>query len=306
MTVPAKAVSQQIYRARINRVIDYISENLAEELSLKQLAAVANFSEFHFHRIFRALLNESLNEFITRLRLERAILLLRRQPAPSLTDIAVECGFNSLSNFSRTFKKHCGESPGKIDLEAFLKKSKIGQTFAHESRYYLQDFPADELNLDFQVRVVALPPLRIAYLRCFGLHLDPQKGIEAYQRLMQWANERALLTPETRIIGMSPDNPEITPLEKYRYDLCLTVGADIKSEAEFTVTTIPATSFAMHHCTGDIHQVERAWHYLFKVWLPGSGYQPAPQPAMEIFLKLPEEIGWETFDIECCVPVQPL
>jgi AraC family transcriptional regulator len=307
-SIPAvgKEASQQIYRARINRVIDYISENLAEELTLKQLAEIANFSEFHFHRVFRSLLNEPLNEFITRLRLEKSMLLLRRKPPMSLTDIAVECGFNSVSNFSRTFKKHCGASPGKIDLETFLKDSKIGQTFAHESRYYLQDFPADELTMDFPVRVVHMKPLRIAYLRCFGLHLDPQKGIAAYQRLMHWANERALLTPETLVIGMSPDNPEITPLDKYRYDLCLTVGDHIKAEGEFNVTTIPATSFAMHHCVGDIHQVERAWNYFFKVWLPMSGYQPASLPAMEIFLKLPEEIGWETFDIECCVPVQPL
>lgn len=298
--------SRQIYQARLNRVIDFISANLAEELSLKQLAAVANFSEFHFHRLFRSLVNEPLNEFITRLRVERAILLLRRQPPPSLTEIAVECGFNSLSNFSRTFKKHCGTSPGKIDIEAFLKESKIGQTFGRESRYYLQAFPADELQMDFPVRVVPFPPLRIAYIRCLGLHLNPQQGIEAYQRLMQWANENALLTPATRVIGMSPDNPEVTPLEKYRYDLCLTVGEDAKPTDDINVTTLPATSFALHHCVGDIQQVERAWHYFFKVWLPSSGYQPAPLPAMEIFLKLPEEIGWERFDLECCVPVQPL
>jgi DNA gyrase inhibitor GyrI len=160
--------------------------------------------------------------------------------------------------------------------------------------------------MDFPVRVINQPPLRIAYLRCLGLHLDPQKGIAAYQRLMQWAKARDVLTPDAMVIGMSPDNPEITPLAKYRYDLCVTVGNHIKPEGEINVTTISAMRFAMHHCTGDLHQVERAWHYFFKVWLPGSGYQPASLPAMEVFLKLPEEIGWETFDIECCVPIQPL
>jgi AraC family transcriptional regulator len=306
MNARKQEASQQIYRARINRVIDYITENLAEELPLRQLAAVANFSEFHFHRLFRALINESLNEFVTRLRLEKALRLLRRQPPPSLTEIAVECGFNSLSNFSRTFKKHCGASPGKIDIEDFLKNSKIGQTFPTESRYYLQVFPADELHADFPVRVVQIPALRVAYIRCFGLYLDGQKGIDAYQRLMAWAQAKALMTPETLVIGMAPDDPEITPLDKCRYDLCLTVDEHIKPAGEINVMTIPAATYAMHHCVGDIHQFERAWNYFFKVWLPASGYQPAPQPAMEIYLKRPEEIGWETFDIECCVPVQPL
>ena len=306
MTIPKKEASQQIYRARINRVIDFISDNLAEELSLNQLAEVANFSEFHFHRLFRALMNEPLNEFITRLRIERALQLLRQSPRPALTGIAVECGFNSLSNFSRTFKKQCGVSPGQINVEDFLKNSKIGQTFAHDSRYYLRDFPTDELGLALPVRLVPTAALRVAYIRCFGLYLDPQKGMDAYHRLMTWARAGELLTPNTWVIGMSPDNPEITPLAKCRYDLCLTVDETVKPNGEINVMTLPATTYAMHHCVGDIHKVEQAWNYLFKVWLPRSGYQPAPQPAMEIFLKLPEEIGWTSFDIECCIPVQTL
>ncbi|MBI1763494.1 MAG: AraC family transcriptional regulator [Acidobacteria bacterium] len=306
MTIPKKDASHQIYQARINRVIDHITENLAEELSLSQLAAVANFSEFHFHRVFRALMNESLNEFITRLRVEKAVRLLRYQPRYTLTDIAVECGFNSLSNFSRTFKKQCGVSPGKIELEAFLKNSKIGQTAVLDPRYYLQAFPADELGMDFPVRIVPTAALRVAYIRCFGLYLDPQKGMDAYARLMIWARANDLLKPDTLVIGMSPDNPEITPLEKCRYDLCLTVGEQVRAAGEVNITTIPATTYALHHCVGDIHKVGQAWNYFFKVWLPASGYQPADQPAMEIFLKLPEEIGWTSFDIECCVPIQAL
>jgi DNA gyrase inhibitor GyrI/AraC-like DNA-binding protein len=306
MTGLRKDVSHRIYQARINRVIDHIAENLAEDLSLRRLAAVANFSEFHFHRLFRALMNEPLNEFITRVRLEHAVRLLRRQPRPTLTEIAVDSGFNSLSNFSRTFKKHCGLSPGKIEIDAFLENSKIGQTYPLESRYYLHDFPADERELDFPVRIVPSAAMRVAYVRCFGLYLDCQKGVEAYARLMAWARDRGVLAPHALLIGMSPDDPEITPLAKCRHDFCLTVDEEVKPDGEINLTTIPATTYAMHHCVGDIHKFDQAWNYLFKVWLPASGYQPAHQPAMEIYLKRPEEIGWTTFDIECCVPVHAL
>jgi AraC family transcriptional regulator len=306
MTIPKKEASQQIYQARINRVIDHITENLAEELSLSQLAEVANFSEFHFHRIFRTLMNESLNEFITRLRIEKAVRLLRYQPRYTLTDIAVECGFNSLSNFSRTFKKQCGVSPGKIELEDFLKNSKIGQTTLPGSRYYLQEFPVNELGMDFPVRIVPMAALHIACIRCFGLYLDMQKGMDAYARLMAWARANDLLKPGTQVIGMSPDDPEITPPAKCRYDFCVTVDEAVKPVGEINVRTIPAATYAMHHCAGDIQKFDQAWNYFFKVWLPASGYQPADQPGMEIFLKLPEEIGWETFDIEGCIPIQAL
>ncbi len=298
--------SQQAYQERINRVLDYITAHLGEELSLKTLAEVAHFSEFHFHRVFRTLMGEPLNEFITRLRLERAIWRMRHTPQFDLTEIAIECGFNSLSNFSRTFKKHYDVSPGRIELEEFLKNSKIGQNSPLDPRYYLQAFPEDELQMPFPVAIQSFADLRVAYIRVFGMYLDPQKGMDAYARLMQWARAKGLHTPEARVIGMSQDDPEITPLEKCRYDLCITVDEGVKPEGEIGVMKIPACDFAVHHCEGDIQKFGQAWNYFFKVWLPASHYQPADQPAMEIYRKLPEEIGWTRFDVDCCIPVIPL
>jgi AraC family transcriptional regulator len=60
------------YLARIHRVTDYIERHLEERLTLERLAAVANFSPFHFHRVFTACVGESLYRFIHRLRLEKA------------------------------------------------------------------------------------------------------------------------------------------------------------------------------------------------------------------------------------------
>jgi DNA gyrase inhibitor GyrI/AraC-like DNA-binding protein len=303
MPVAEKITSRKEYQQRINRVLDHIYDHLGDDLSLGRLARVANFSEFHFHRIFRSLMGEPLNEFITRQRLEKALKLLRRDSKPDLTEIAVECGFNSLSNFSRTFKKHYEISPSQVEIEEFLKKSKIGQTYPIESRYYLQGFPEDELNLDFPVTIRRFDDLRLAYIRCFGLYLDPQKGMDAYARLMAWARRNGRMTPETLLIGMSPDDPEITPLEKCRYDFCLTVDPAVKADGEVCVMTLPACDFAVHYCAGELQKFDQAWNYFFKIWLPSSGYEPADRPAMEIFYSRPEEIGWERFEIDCCIPI---
>ncbi len=54
---------------------------------------------------------------------------------------------------------------------------------------------------------------------------------------------------------------------------------------------------------GDIAQEERVLHYLFHYWLPRSRYQPANLPGMEIYRQLPAESGWETFDIDCAIPI---
>src|SRR5258708_5335243 len=88
------------YTQRIDRVIDYLRGNLDRQVKLEELARVACFSEFHFHRIFGAVSGETLNTFTNRLRLEKAARLLRFSDR-GLTDIALDCGYSSSATFSR-------------------------------------------------------------------------------------------------------------------------------------------------------------------------------------------------------------
>lgn len=105
------AISRQSYIRLINKTEDYIEQHLKEPLSLKLLAKNAHLSEFHFHRIFKRYSEETVNEFVTRFKLERAAIFLCVNPRVSITTIAMEYGYNDSSSFSRTFKKHFGVSP---------------------------------------------------------------------------------------------------------------------------------------------------------------------------------------------------
>ncbi|MDL2213703.1 AraC family transcriptional regulator, partial [Bacteroides sp. OttesenSCG-928-N06] len=99
------------YRARINRVMDYIDQHLDQSMELKTIADIANFSPFHFHRIFSFLIGETPIDYIQRLRVEKAAWKLREATPETITEIAYGCGFGSVSLFSRTFKKHFGMTP---------------------------------------------------------------------------------------------------------------------------------------------------------------------------------------------------
>ncbi|HEY6333041.1 MAG TPA: helix-turn-helix domain-containing protein [Blastocatellia bacterium] len=112
------------YTERINRVIDYLRGNLDRQVKLKELAKVACFSEFHFHRIFSAVSGETLNDFTNRLRLEKAARLLRYSDR-SVTDIALDCGFSSSATFSRAFRSGYDTSPSRFRKSGEIKKSKI-------------------------------------------------------------------------------------------------------------------------------------------------------------------------------------
>ena len=124
------------YAQRINRVIDYLSENLDRQVKLEELAKVACFSEFHFHRIFRAVSGETLNNFTNRLRLEKAARLLRYSDQ-SLTDIALDCGFSSSATFSRAFRSGYDTSPSWFRKSGEIKKSKICKELFSGQEYLL-------------------------------------------------------------------------------------------------------------------------------------------------------------------------
>jgi len=92
------------YEQNINNVINYITNNIGNNITLDELSKVACFSKYHFHRIFKSLTGENVFEFIRRLQLEKAAYMLACNPSKSITDIALDCGFSSSQNFSKLFK----------------------------------------------------------------------------------------------------------------------------------------------------------------------------------------------------------
>jgi AraC family transcriptional regulator len=98
------------YRARINRVIKAIIRNPDGDWTTEALAGLAGISAFHFHRIFRALTGETMFAFVQRRKLLRALELID-EGRFTLTEIALECGFDSGSSLSRAFRKHFNCTP---------------------------------------------------------------------------------------------------------------------------------------------------------------------------------------------------
>ena len=92
------------YVSRINRVIDYIETNIDRDLSLERLANVSNFSRFHFHRIFKSMVGETLNGFIRRVRVEKAAALLVNNPRKTITEIAFDLRILWVGGFCQGFQ----------------------------------------------------------------------------------------------------------------------------------------------------------------------------------------------------------
>ncbi len=247
--------SSDIYRRRVNRVLDYIKDHLNEPLPIEELARLAHFSPFHFHRIFRSFVGEPLHAHVRRLRLEKALFHMQHGPQTTLTIIALEAGFASSADFSKAFKQAYGFSPSKFSRRRFLEESKIRQDLLPNAGYGFGKLP-DETNPDrFRVRLLDRPAQRIAYARVIG-SFDSTRILDAFKRLMEWG-QRNNLVPGAQLIGRALDDFDVTPMHKFRFDWCLVLPPGRFDSPELDFDVIPATRFAAVHSEGDIHKEER-------------------------------------------------
>ena len=256
---------------------------------------------------------------------------MRTSPKKRITDVALETGFAGTSEFSRAFKNHFDRTASSWDRRSPLEKSKICK--APETRSFhtveeLHRWKAATKNA--RVRVQQLSAFHYVYQRIFAPYGN-MRLVESYHALVAWLAQRGTDLRSVVFIGMSLDDPAITPAENCRYDLGIAfpqgtdgvLGEILRSRGRVaTSALLPTKSECDAHglsirdfepqqivgfrCVGDLAHVDRAWHYLYRIWLPSSAFEPADLPAMEMFVRIPEEIGWETFDLQICIPVVPL
>lgn len=291
------------YVRRVNRAVDYITQNLADPLRLEDVARAACFSPCHFHRIFRAAMGETLASFVKRVRLERAVYLLSHRKAANLTQIALACGFSSSSDFSRSFRSEYGVSPRQFDLETFRRSRRAAMQEAllpPDQRCRLDRVPAGSNPDAFSVKVRSLPARRVAYIRVHRPYEgDGVRG--AVTRLLAWAETRGLA--DGQWLGYQWDDPEIVPLDKCRYDVGLEVPDTIADDEHVSVTTFAACMAAEIDIKGGVDVELRALDWFFLVWLPMSGYAPADQPMFEAWNGRPFAHGLEYFELRAQLPI---
>jgi AraC family transcriptional regulator len=244
--------------------------------------------------VFQASVGETLAEFVKRLRLERALVLMAHAPRSSLTTIALSCGFAAPSDFSRCFKQRYGAAPSAFDLKGWREAhgSELEATVAKA---------AGRRNPDrFRVTIRKLPARTVAYIRV----LNPYKGdavAQAIQRLVAWAERNALA--EGQWLGYQWDNPEITSLEDCQYHVAVEAERFVP-RGEIGRYRFPPMVVAQVEIRGGIELELRALQWLYGTWLPRSGYVPDDQPGFEAWIGRPFAHGTEYFEIHAQLPVK--
>jgi AraC family transcriptional regulator len=288
------------YARRIDRVIDYLRANLHRPVKLGELASVACFSEFHFHRIFGAVSGETLNSFTIRLRLEKAARLLRYS-GKSLTDIALDCGFSSSATFSRAFRSGYDTSPSQFRKSGKIKKSKICKELFDDRDYDLP-MSAEEKRAAFPVKLVDIPERQVAYIRVTNA-CEGDRVLAALKTMIEWAKSQDIFS-QGILFGMTVDDPHVTPKHLYRYEVCFASSFPFECMRGMSRLKMPAMRYAVTKVSGDLHKVATAWDYIYRNWLIRSPYEPEHAPALEVFLEKENALDWSHCELELCLPVR--
>lgn len=296
--------SRAEYERRMHRVLAHIDAHLADPLDLASLAAVANFSPFHFHRLFTAWMGETLADYVRRRRVEVAAMKLASQPRLGVLAAALAAGFGSGEAFARAFRARFGASPSAWRA-AQRAKRKNGQA-VRKIDQAPSPRPGDDDAMDtpLDIELIDLPPVRYAYLRYTGPYGDALHRFWG-ERVDPWLGLHRRHGRET--YGLSHDDPNVTRPEDCRYDAAVALADGETPGRDELTGLLPGGRYAVLHFNGPVQTIGAAWDRLLRDWLPGTGLQLDGRPCFERYPAtgvFDAATGFMRCDV--CVPVAPL
>jgi AraC family transcriptional regulator len=282
-----KKITKNDYTQRVNEVLSQIHLDISAEHSVATLSSLASMSLFHFNRVFKSVVGESIHTYIRRVRLEHCANALLFNPDSTINEIFSEVGFVSNSSFTHAFKDYFGVTPSKwreIDIPSSINDN------------ILEIHP-------LHVEIGYIPKKRVAYVR----HIGYNKSIkEAWQRLEEWSYENALDFSKLPMIGLHHSNPNIVKKEECHYVACLELDADFTyyRSGEVGVMQIPRLFCAKFSLTGKYGDLMKYMDYIYYQWLPHSRYEKVHLPSLALYHKNHFIREDEQFKLDFYVPIR--
>jgi len=296
------------YIRRINMAMDYIDENYNKNISLEDVAKAAYFSPFHFHRVFSTLVGETVHNFISRRRVEKAAVLVLRGYDYTISEIAEKNGFNSPAAFSRAFKKYYGVSASEMQNMTKSQYSKICKVESKncKNKFTIEDYICNvqkifnDMKKNTNVEVKEMPEFKVAYMRHTG---DYREIGKVFEKLYMWMMKNGYTNKNTKGISVYHDDPKVTEPEKVRTSACFTVDKDFKPAGEVGVLTVKKGKYAVGHFEVTQTEFQDAWNYMC-AWTLENGYEEGDGDYYEIYYNNHEEHPDGKFIVDICIPVK--
>lgn len=282
-----KRITQNDHIERINEVLYRIHADLSQNLSVEILATLVAMSPFHFNRIFKEVVGESVHAYIKRVKLEHTGNLLLFNPEATITHIMQEVGFTSNASFTQAFKEHFGVTPTKwreIDQSNGSRDLTFRDAFLH-------------------VKIQKMPSYDVAYVR----HKGYDRSIKmAWLKLQAFALKEKIDFKQQTMIALHHSNPRFVEPKECHYVACLELPKRKKffRSGEIGMMKIPETFCAIFELEGVYGDLKRYMDVIYHEWLPKSEYEKVALPSFALYEKNHFIEPDESFKLQFCVPVR--
>ena len=282
------------YAERINRVCDYIYQHLDDELSLDQLSQLACFSKFHFHRQFSEYTGITLNRFVQLMRLKRASYRLAFDKEDRIIDIALEARFENPESFSRAFKTAFNQTPSQFRAEPKWPD--------WHTKVQIQ-LPKKEEQINMDIKIVDFKQTKVAVFK----HRDaPDRVYESVGIFIEWRKQsKQSPVNSSQTYGIIYDNPETTPPNEFRFDICGSVEKGIpENPQQITPGIIADGRCAVVRHNGSLENVGETVCKLYAEWLPESGEELRDTPLFFHYLNLITDVQEHELETDIYLPLK--
>ena len=290
------------YITSIQRAIDYIEENMTNEISIEKVASEASYSFYHFHRIFTSIMGCSVKTYIRRRRLTSAAYELN-QTDKRIIEIAINYGFESQESFTRAFQQLFEVTPGKYRIEKpyleFVGPHEISDIFSEET--VISIAPRIEIKDSFYV--VGLEKQKLEIAGSANREQTIRHDIPAL-----W---------ESFLLNMDQIDRKVDPQVSYgigrptgggihfSYMACLEVESPPDSiPTDMVCTSVPKGTYAVFPYHGPSQNIPKLANYIYGSWLPTTSYQLNFGVEIEVYDERWRKNDEEEMGVEIWVPIK--
>jgi len=285
-----KSSTTNSHYEQINLALAYIHRHFGEEITAEDLAKISGYSIFHFHRIFKEITQENVNDYLRNARLEKASNLLLYNQHKTVEEIALSSGFKSATSFGAAFKKKFNHTPKEWRTGGYEKNCE-----------YIKQNTNTNIKEIKEPQIVINSEIPMVYIKVDGYKNDMSS---AWETLTSWCEQKDVFTKPHRFIGLFHNHPSSSKYEDARFLACIETNEEVYRNGEIGKCVVNNGLFAKFTFTCNQKELYNLMHQAYMNWLPKSHYEVRNFPAYVEYKNPQKLLTNDSLDIDFYMPIQ--